>query len=66
MASHPVLICTHCGGDLQKDFEKQGSKTSIISCTKCGNTKDVIEAMSENQKHESYHLSGNNPVVYRF
>lgn len=66
MASHPVLICTHCGGDLQKDLEKQGNKSSCISCSKCGNCKDVIESMSENQKHEAYHLGGNNPVVFRF
>ena len=66
MATHPVLICTHCGRDLQKEFEKNGNKSSCISCVKCGNTKNIIESMSEDERHSSFHLVGKDPVVFRF
>ena len=64
MATHPVLICTHCGGDLQKEFERIGKTSSQVKC-KCGNIKDVVEAMAEDQKHTEFELNGVDPIGIR-
>jgi len=59
---HPTFVCTTCGGNLRKEFEKYGSNSSTIKCIICGNVKNIMEALAEDEKHSQYEIIGRDPI----